>query len=157
MSTWTRPCAWPGTSVGSAFFPLSKPVTSTWAYCVLIREGWNTYYLQKQLAAERGQTPGTAAYNKTVWMFHEKCVNKVEPVDIVLVIELERRSFDGKSPLRGIQFRLKDCTGRINGDTWAGLDGQQKDKVEQTVQQFMGSWYPSDGRKWLTYDGIVEK
>lgn len=142
---------------GSAFFPLSKPVTLTWAYCVLIKEGWNTYYLQKKLAEERNQQVDTPQYRKTVWMFHEKCVNRVEPEDIVMAVQLERQIYDNKSPLTGIRFRLNDCTGKINGRVWSTLDTPQRHKVEDTVGEYLGTWYPSAAGQWLTYDGVVQK
>lgn len=142
---------------GSAFFPLSKPVEFTWAYCVLIKEGWNTYYLQKQLAAEQNLTKNTPAYNKTVWMFHEKCVNRVEPKDIVIAVRLERKIFDRRDPLSGIQFRLISSTGRTNFRAVAGLDVAQKNKIESTISEFSSRWYPGSGNQWLTYDGVVTK
>lgn len=142
---------------GSAFFPLSKPVQFTWAYCVLIREGWNTYYLQKKLAAEKNLNRDTPAYNKTVWMFHEKCVNRIEPKDIVIAVQLERKIFDGNDPLSGIQFRLISPTGRTNFRAVANLEAAQKLKIEEILSEFSKGWYPSGSNKWLTYDGVVTK
>jgi len=142
---------------GSAFFPLSKPVQFSWAYCVLIKEGWNTYYLQKKLADSKDLQPNTPAYNKTVWMFHEKCVNQVAPQDIVIAVQLERRIFDGNDPLTGIQFRLISTTGRTNFRAVANLEAEQKQKIDETLSEFTKGWYPSSPNKWLTYDGVVTK
>lgn len=142
---------------GSAFFPLSKPVKFSWAYCVLIREGWNTYYLQKKLAEDQNILPTTAAYNKTVWMFHEKCVSRIEPKDIVIAIQLERRIFDGNDPLSGIQFRLNTASGRTNFIAMSKLEPAQKKLMSETISQFAKGWYPAKSNEWLTYDGIVQK
>jgi hypothetical protein len=142
---------------GCAFFPLSKPVKFSWAYCVLIREGWNTYYLQKKLAAEGNILPDTEAYNKTVWMFHEKCVSRIEPKDIVIAIQLERRIFDGKDPLSGIQFRLNTASGRTNFKTILSLEYEQKKVMNETISQFAKGWYPARPNDWLTYQGVVTK
>jgi len=142
---------------GSAFFPLSKPVKYTWAYCVLIREGWNTYYLQKKLAEENNIQPNTADYHKTVWMFHEKCVSRIEPKDIVIAIQLERRIFDGNDPLSGIQFRLNTTSGRTNFKTITQLEGAQRKVMDETISQFSKGWYPSKPNEWLTYGGVVTK
>lgn len=142
---------------GSAFFPLSKPVQLTWAYCVLIREGWNTYYLQKKLAAEKNLNRNDPAYNKTVWMFHEKCVNRVEPQDIVIAVQLERKIYDRVDPLSGIQFRLVTSSGRTNFRAVVNLEAEQKAKIEEILSEFSKTWYPSSSNKWLTYDGVVTK
>jgi len=139
---------------GTAFFPLSKPVQYTWAYCVLIREGWNTYYLQKKLATEANLSRGDAGYSDKVWLFHEQCVNRVDPHDIVLAIQVERRIRDGRNPLSGIQFRLLTNNGRKNFMTWPKLEQDQRKKIEDTVSQFGDGWYPAAGQ-WLTYQGIV--
>lgn len=143
---------------GCAFFPLSKPIPATWAYCVRIRVGWNTYYVQKELAREKGITDTTsAAYRKKVWLFHEKCVSKIEPEDILLAIRLERKIFDGRSPLSGIKFTIKDGTGRLNMDSFASLSPDQQHEVERVLSPYLGSWYPQAPNEWLTYDGVVRK
>jgi hypothetical protein len=142
---------------GSAFFPLSKPVRFTWAYCVLMREGWNTYYLQKKLAAESNLSKGDAGYLKKVWLFHEKCVNRVEPADILLAIQVERRIFDGTSPLTGIQFRLLPNTGRTNFLAMDRLETDKKNRIQEIVSEYDKGWYPSSSNQWLTYDGVLTK
>ncbi len=142
---------------GSAFFPLSKPVTYSWAYCVLIKVGWNTYYLQKRLAEERGQAPNDPAYKKTVWMFHEKCVSRIAPQDIVFAVQLPRRIFDGVDPLSGVQFRLNSAAARTNFRALTSLEAEQRKKMEETYSEFSRGWYPAAPNQWLTYDGVVSK
>jgi hypothetical protein len=143
---------------GCAFFPLSKPIPATWAYCVRIRVGWNTYYVQKELAREKGITDTTsAAYRKKVWLFHEKCVSKIEPADIILAIRLERKIHDGRSPLSGIKFTIKDGTGKLNMDAFESLSLDQRHEVESVLSPYLGSWYPQAPNEWLTYDGVVTK
>lgn len=137
---------------GCAFFPLSKPVTDTWVYCVILSEGWNTYYLQTKVAEQKGLTPGTKDFNDKVWLFNERCVSQARPTEIACAIKLERKIRDGKDPLTGVRFHLGEVR---KYPAYEQLTASMLIKIQNDISPY-AKWYPANPSKWLTYQGEVD-
>jgi hypothetical protein len=136
---------------GCAFFPLSKPVKNTWVYCILLGEGWNTYYLQTKIAADKKLTAGSKEFNNKVWLFNERCVSSAKPSEIACAIQLEREIRDGKDPLTGVRFRLGEVR---RYDAFRSLNASLLIKIQNSIAKY-ANWYPA-APKWLTYQGEVD-
>lgn len=137
---------------GCAFFPLSKPVADTWVYCVILSEGWNTYYLQNKVAAQKNLTPGTKDFNDKVWLFNERCVSQARATEIACAIKLERKIRDGSDPLTGVRFRLGEVR---KYPCYQQLTASMLIKIENEIAPY-AKWYPANPGKWLTYQGEVD-
>ncbi len=137
---------------GCAFFPLSKPVSDTWVYCVILSEGWNTYYLQNKVATQKNLTPGTKEFNDKVWLFNERCVSQARATEIACAIKLERKIRDGKDPLSGVRFRLGEVR---KYPAYQQLTASMLIKIENEITPY-AKWYPANPGKWLTYQGEVD-
>jgi hypothetical protein len=148
---------------GSAFFPLNDH-TNTYVYCVLVKEGWNTYYLQKKVAEadkelkkatkEKKKVTESQPYKDEVWMFHEKCAQHIAPEDVIAAFKIERqfhRTDLDPAPLAGIRFRLGEY--RQNDAAWASLDQEQRNSILSTLREYAGHWNPFCEGFWLTYYG----
>lgn len=133
---------------GCAFFPLSKPVTDTWVYCVILSEGWNTYYLQTKVAQEKHLAAGSREFNEKVWMFNERCVSSARPTEIACAIQLERLIRDRKNPLTGVRFRLGEVR---RYQAFRSLTASLLIKIQNSISPY-ADWYPVAPR-WLTYQG----
>lgn len=141
---------------GAAFFPLNSDKAS-WLYLILLKEGYNSYWMQKEKKRqldvlgqkkEGGDSP--------VWLFNEKVTCFVNKDDVIFGLPLERIIRDGNDPKSGIKFRVINDKRKPNGIINAARPTPEQVKGYATEIGKFRHWYPSDinGDTWLTYKGV---
>jgi len=69
---------------GTCFFPLDVTITRPYVYACYLAEGYNTYYVQKEYAAQTGDMG-------KIWKYKERVACVVHPHDMLAAVQMERR------------------------------------------------------------------